>query len=193
MELRTNPSVLSPTQPKVPLRLTGSRSGRRAVSRFLGVLGALLLPMVAVSDSGLIERLEGYYATPSRICPQGAKSCDASDTDCMLIRKEADGHAKFYVYSVQENGSQCEVEGVAESRGDSLFYQDTDADSDDHGKGFSLVVVNGKVTFKYLAEPDPKVHKPPFCGSQARMDRVQFSLKDKQPLASQECGNGGGF
>lgn len=171
--------------------------GSSRSARLCAALCALLLPIVAVSDVGLVERLQGYYSAPSRICAssgQGSsKGCQMSDTDCMRIRKIDDGHAKFYVYSVQENGAQCEVEGVAESKGDVLLYKDTDADDSEFGKGFTIAITKGKITFKYLSEPDPRVHQPPFCGAQASMDRVAFSLQGKLPLGSQECGNSNDF
>ena len=59
-----------------------------------------------------------------------------------------------------------------------------DATSQDFGKGLTLVIGKRKISFKYQSEPDPAVHLPPFCGAQASMERVEFSLQDRQPLGA---------
>jgi hypothetical protein len=85
--------------------LSGSEAPGYTTGRLWTFIVGLLLPIAAVSDTGAIERVEGYYSAPSRICPHSAnnnsKPCDMSDTDCLQIKKIDDRHARFDVYSVQ--------------------------------------------------------------------------------------------
>jgi hypothetical protein len=144
----------------------------------------LLLPALASSDSGLISRIEGYYSAPARLCtvPEGNQlvPCDPPVNDCMQVKKIDDSHARIHVSSVQENGSECGIDGVAELHGKSLRFIGKDS-----GYEVDVVFEHGKITFKYVPELTAPVR--PFCGAQGRLDWVSFELKDRKPLNFASC------
>lgn len=164
----------------------------RVVSRSMLLLVALSLPMMAVSDSGFIKDVEGYYASLARFCStregQELVPCNPPRRDCMLIKGIDDTHVKFYVYSVQENGTQCEVLGIAERHGRMLTYIEQDPLDADHGKGIAIHFSRGIITFKYRSELRPAV-QPPFCAARARLDLVEFRLKDREAIDHHTCGD----
>ena len=59
-------------------------------------------------------------------------------------------------------------EGVAQLRGRTLRYIEGDKDSMSLGAGVDVNFAKGKITFKYLKEPD--LARTAFCGSHARLD-----------------------
>lgn len=149
------------------------------------------LKSAALSASDLPARLEGYYSTSGRYCSERddgvLKPCDPPVLDCMVIKRVDDKHARFHVYSTQVNGSVCEAEGVAEVSGVGLVYRDRDQSSLALGKGFYIDVVNGKIIFRYFSEPDPVTHLPLFCGAQARLDLIAFTLKERKAFGQHSC------
>lgn len=145
----------------------------------------LLLPVLAASDSSFINRIEGYYSAPGRLCTASDGDqllpCDPPMDDCMQIKKIDDSHARIYVASVQENGSECGIDGVAELHGKTLRYI-----GKDKGYGVEVVFADGRISFKYVPELTSSVR--PFCGAQGSLDGVRFNLKDKEPLSFASCG-----
>jgi hypothetical protein len=164
----------------------------RETKRLILLLVTLLLPVVAISDSGFIGDIEGYYAALGRYCSmregQELVPCNPPSRDCMMIKGIDDTHVKFDVYSVQENGTQCEVSGVAERHGRMLTYIEQGPLLPDHGKGITIHFAHGRITFKYHSEPIP-AEQPPFCGARARLDLVEFRLKDREAIDHHTCGN----
>jgi len=58
------------------------------ISRVSMLSIGLLLPVVAVSDSGFISSIEGYYSAPARNCTERSDDgklvpCDPPSTDCI--------------------------------------------------------------------------------------------------------------
>jgi hypothetical protein len=156
--------------------------------RTLPALAIGFLPVLAASDTGFLEQLEGYYSAPTKLCSTLEEDhlapCDPPDTDCMLIDKVDDRHAKVYVYSVQTNGSQCELEGVAELHGKTLRYIEHDKNLPSFGEGLDITVTDGKITFKYLSDKEAARHA--FCGMRGSLDWVEFPLQSRAPLGA--CG-----
>ena len=170
----------------------------RRVQSILFSCIATCFSLAANTGSDAAATLEGQYTARNVECssPEGRNQvpCDPATEDCLLLKRVDPRHLKFHVYSVQRNGTQCEVEGVAARRGDSWIYRETDRSTSDFGKGFSMAVRNGRLVFKYLQEPDPAQHLPPFCGAQAQIDRIEFALASRQPYyRGLTCGDSVGF
>jgi hypothetical protein len=109
--------------------------------------------------------------------------CDPVPEDCLSIKKIDKDHAQISVYSVQTNGHNCGVSGIAERVGDKLVY--TEQGELEHGQQFAIILSGQTLTFKYLATPGTMI--PPFCGARASLERVEFSLNKKQPIGAKEC------
>jgi hypothetical protein len=148
----------------------------------------LLLPVLAASDSSFINRIEGYYSAPGPLCTvrEGDQlvPCGPPMDDCMQIKKVDDTHAKIYVSSVQENGSECGIDGIAELHGKTLRFI-----GKDKGYGVDVVFADDRISFEYVPELTSPVR--PFCGAQGRLDWVKFNLKDKEPLNFAACDGSG--
>lgn len=148
----------------------------------------LLFPFVAVSDSDLIKRMEGYYLVPSQYCSEldgsALKPCDPVPHDCLLIRKIDDSHAQVNVYSVQTNGHQCEAAGIAQRVGDKLLF--TEQGIVGHGSQFEIAIVGKSIKLRYPV--DPGLGIPAFCGARGRIDRLEFPLKVAKPTTNHTCG-----
>src|ERR1700722_12681741 len=98
--------------------------------KFVLGLPFLLLPVSAMSQSDAIRRMEGWYIVPSKYCSlleEGSlKPCDPTEKDTLSIERIDDLHAQVELYSVQTNGHECEVSGVADRVGDKLVYTEKD-------------------------------------------------------------------
>jgi hypothetical protein len=162
-----------------------------STSQILGILLGFTLSAMATSDTGLLDRIEGYYVSPSKYCSEfdegKYKPCDPPTVDCLVIKKLDDYHVKFSVSSTQANGSTCAVEGVAELDGNRLkFIQHNKEDTLSFGKGIFIMFDHGQIEFKYQKQPETGT-QPPFCGMQARLDRIRFSLSNKEKFNNQMC------
>jgi hypothetical protein len=126
-----------------------------------------------------LAEVVGYYSAPSQ-CPvlEDNKPVPCDDTDWLQIDQVDAMHAKFHVYSDQTNSSQCDVEGVATWDGHSLKYVHSDPQSFAFGYGFRIVFANGEITFQYLPQSGPRKYVRPFCGAQASLETVEFSLHE---------------
>jgi uncharacterized protein YecT (DUF1311 family) len=82
------------------------------------------------------------------------------------------------IYSLQTNGHECSVAGVAELKGDKLVLVENDKSSRDFGNGFSVELIDKTLTIKYLE--DPGLGFPPFCGARARLDRLKFRTEGEE-------------
>jgi hypothetical protein len=146
----------------------------------LALLATVWLGSAAAMAGELsLSQLEGYYSTPSHCSfVEEGKSvpCDPQDTDWLKIEKVDAKHAKFHVYSDQQNSSQCEVEGVATWDGHALTYKVSDPKNNSFGHGFRIEFNDGKITFTYLPDFGPPKYLQPFCGAQASLEAVVFPL-----------------
>ena len=88
-------------------------------------VASAVLVMWAVSvlaADGLLQQIEGAYEIPSQctaVTAKGHEPCGPHVHDRLQITKVSDCEASVKLYSVQINGYQCEVAGVAELQGDS--------------------------------------------------------------------------
>jgi hypothetical protein len=151
----------------------------------------LVLPIAAASDTHLIDRIEGYYSAPGRLCTEfdGGKyvPCNPPYRDCLNLKKVDSTHAYFSVNSFQRNGAECGMEGIAKVGRNSLEYVDHDAtDPIAYGAKLIIHITNGVITFESIAGPSA-AGQDPFCGRQGEMRWVKFFLKDKRPFGSGEC------
>jgi hypothetical protein len=141
-----------------------------------------------------LSQIEGYYEAPGRDCSsfEGGKEvpCDPPSTDCLRIRKIDDQHAKFDVYSVQRNRSQCEVEGVADFRDGTLNYVERDPREMAAGDRLIIHFDKGQIAFEVVPGPNEVPGTiSSFCGAQASLLNVHFLLKDKGLVDFGTCGS----
>jgi hypothetical protein len=161
-------------------------------TRHLATL-ACMLSMIAASDTNFVDRIQGYYSAPGRLCTdlEGRKylPCDPPIPDCLKITKVDDTHAKVIVDSFQRNGAECGVEGIAKASGDALEYVDQ-SPSYLPASGSKLIIhlTNGVITFESISAT-PSISGDPFCGAGGQMRWVKFLLRDKRPVDSDLCGS----
>src|SRR5262245_48326910 len=144
---------------------------------------ALLLTCAAnaLAAADLLQRIEGTYEIPSQcttVSSKGDESCGPNIRDRLRITRVSDRAASFDLYSVQINGHQCEVSGVAELQGDSLVYLDPEAR--EPGQGLRIKLTSSALVLSYL-KPLTGPGAPPFCGTRASVNRLSFPLRAKAP------------
>jgi hypothetical protein len=155
----------------------------RSLNRW-GVAFFALLPITVFSGQSDVGKFAGYYTAPATYCSEldgtDLKPCDPPVEDWMQIKPIDATHAQIDIYSLQTNGHECSVSGIAELKGDKLVFVEKDATLPQYlGQGFT-VALNGKtLKIQYLA--DPGLGIPPFCGARARLDRLEFSTAKKIP------------
>jgi hypothetical protein len=145
----------------------------------LALLVLAALPSRALSDD-VLRRIEGRYEMPSECTTLNAKGehepCGSHVVDRLTIRRLSEKTAEFDLYSVQINGHQCEVSGVAELKGDSLTYRDPDSEKEDSGQGLRIQITSSALVLSYLK---PVRMSPPFCGTRAYVSRLRFPFSAK--------------
>jgi hypothetical protein len=151
------------------------------MSKFVLALLILLFPLSAVSQSDVIRRMEGWYIVPSKYCSlleEGTlKPCDPVPNDTLSIERIDDLHAQIELYSLQTNGHECEVSGVADRVAEKLVY--TEKDQLGRGDQFEIAIVGNVIKLKVLTEAGP-AHSP-FCGARASLDLLEFPLNEAKP------------
>jgi hypothetical protein len=149
-----------------------------------GVPFLAALPIVAFCGQSGLAKFAGYYTAPAAYCSEleGAalKPCDPPVEDWMQIKPIDDTHAQIDIYSLQTNGHECGVSGIAELKGDKLVFVEKDTTLPQYlGQGFTVVLSGKILKIQYLA--DPGLGIPPFCGARARLDRLEFRIEKKRP------------
>ena len=142
------------------------------------------LPIVAFSGQSGVAKFAGYYTAPATYCSElegtALKPCDPPVDDWMQIKPIDDTHAQIDIYSLQTNGHECGVSGIAELKGDKLVYVEKDTTLPQYlGQGFTVALSGQILKIQYLA--DPGLGIPPFCGARARLDRLVFPIERKRP------------
>lgn len=138
------------------------------------------------ADENLLKRVEGYYTAPARFCSdvEGDKlvSCEGEVQDCMEIKEISMRKAEINIWSTQTNGAECAVSGVASLEGRNLVYMASDLEvkvGETPGVGFSIDLSQPILRIKYI-NSEKKSWGAPFCGLQARLDRLEFDQKEKK-------------
>lgn len=158
---------------------------------------ALSWPVFASSDGGLLDRISGSYTAPAKYCSYAGGEgkwtpCHPPQTECLVIKKLDERHARFAVYSPQAHESICEVTGIAEVAGKNrLTYTENNANEVlNYHKSFSIEVTGASVTFRYSKEPESGADTP-FCGVGGRLDNIRFLIKDREalPKGAAVCGD----
>jgi hypothetical protein len=152
-------------------------AGRYAAIPFALLLCVIALPSLAAED--VISRIEGRYESHNEYCsymeePGTLVPCDAGPTDSLLIERISATRARFHVYSVQVNGHQCEIEGVADLVGNELIYRDPDTTTP--GQGMRIHFTGAEITFSYLKP----VTGLGYCGARAFLERITFPKSSKR-------------
>jgi hypothetical protein len=143
-----------------------------------------VLPIVAFSGQSGLAKFAGYYTAPAAYCSElegtALKPCDPPVEDWMQIKPIDETHAQIDIYSLQTNGHECGVSGIAELKGDKLVFVEKDTTLPQYlGQGFAVVLSGRTLKIHYLA--DPGLGIPSFCGARARLDRLEFSTEKKLP------------
>ena len=144
----------------------------------LALLVVAAMPSQALSDD-LLRRIEGTYEIPSEcttINTTGHEPCGSHVKDRLSIRRLSERTAEFDLYSVQINGHQCNVSGIAQLKGDSLTYVDPESQNQDPGQGLRIQITSLALVLDYLK---PVRIRPPFCGMRAYVSRLRFPLSAK--------------
>jgi hypothetical protein len=139
----------------------------------VSIAGAVL------ASGGALKVLGGRYEVQSQcttLGPNGYEPCGADTRDYFELSWNSEHLASFEVYSVQTNGHQCAVSGIAELQGDSLVY--LDKASPDPGQGIKIQVNGNSITFSYL-KPISARQLPPYCGTRAYLERIRFPLESR--------------
>jgi hypothetical protein len=133
------------------------------------------------ADDDLLARVAGTYEVPAQCTQMGANGeqepCGPQVLDRLVIKKLSQLSASFDLYSVQVNGHQCEVSGIARLEGDSLVYIDTD--SPDPGQGMRIHLGPAEITFSYLKDVSSSLR--PYCGARAYLSRITFPVSVRTP------------
>ncbi|HJW30654.1 MAG TPA: hypothetical protein VJ508_15580 [Saprospiraceae bacterium] len=142
---------------------------------------AALVESNAVAQNKLNENLEGYYASPSKLCTKFNRekdkfeSCEKESTDCLLIKKIDEEDFEIEVYSTQANQHVCALNGIGKVKNGELVYSfGTDADSQEiefTKKGKSVLLKQ-----KILPGQDSEN-----CGAHARFEGLRFLKKTSDP------------
>jgi hypothetical protein len=158
------------------------RMGARIERNGLPVPFLALLPMAALSGQAGIVQFAGYYTAPATYCSEldgtALKPCDPPVEDWMQIKPIDATHAQIDIYSLQTNGHECSVSGVAELKAGKLVFVEKETKLPQYwGQGFTVELIGKTLKIKYLA--DPGLGIPPFCGARARLDRLEFDIEKK--------------
>ena len=130
----------------------------------------------------------GYYTLKGAACEKkGAvgPGCTKASAGCLKIGAEPSGGVTLEVFSPQESGHLCGINGKATLDAGKIVYKDKDV----NGKDWLLELTQGAgdtVTFRYVNPPEGRA---PFCGEHARLDGVVFKAV-KQPSAAKTCFEG---
>lgn len=157
---------------------------------FLGVAVATLLGVgSSCAQTSVSDSLQpGYYTLQGAAC--GKKNatgpgCTKATTGCMKIGAVPAGGLTLEVFSPQESGHVCGINGKAAVDAGKIVYKDKDY----KGKDWLLELsqgANGTVAFRYVNPPEGSA---PFCGEHARLDGVVFKAV-RQPTAAKTCFEG---
>lgn len=156
------------------------------MKKLLVLANLLLIGDLANAENSFLNEIKGVYKTPARFCSSVGQDgttepCVSPPLDCLSIEPINDTQAHVQVYSVQTNGHDCEIDGVANLKGHSLIYTFSPtgyADEKDAGQKASIDFSNKKVTIRYLNLRNDRTRMP-FCAIRARIDLVKFDKKDK--------------
>jgi hypothetical protein len=141
-------------------------------------LGLVAFVFAGCASTDVLSRIEGQYSTPSECTTLNSRGehgpCGSDVRDTLRITRISPQSASFELASVQINAHQCEAEGVAELRGDSLIYIDPHAS--EPGQGLRIQITATELKLSYLK---PITGRQPFCGTRAYIDRVSFPLSSR--------------
>jgi len=160
------------------------------MSPFATLASLALWAANALAVEDLLQQIDGTYETPSQcttVTSEGHEPCSPKLRDRLRITRVDERTASFELYSVQINGHQCEIDGVAELQDDSLIY--LDPDTKDPGQGLRIKITSSALVLSYL-KPLTGPGQPPFCGMRARVDRLSFPrrARTEQPLTTGRYG-----
>lgn len=137
-----------------------------------------------------LDVVQGYYSAPARYCTELSGDrlvpCASGNRDCMLIKRVDQSHVQLRIYSVQANGHQCGVSGIAAVRDGQIEYVGGVQDGPDRGKHVIIAMEGGRLTIHYRKDDD-SVSRAPVCANEARLDLLQFSIDSKRPVGTNVC------
>jgi hypothetical protein len=143
----------------------------------IAVCFAIASPTGSASD-GSITRLSGRYEVQSHcstLGPNGYEPCVPEVRDSLDLNWTSDTSATFDLYSVQANGHQCAVSGVASLRGDSLVFVDPKSPNQDQGVAIRLVA--GVIRISYLTPQPSRDFR--YCGTRATLNGIAFPIESR--------------
>lgn len=155
---------------------------------FLSMAVAMLAGVGSARADAIGSLRPGYYALEGAACGKknaAGPGCTKATAGCMKIEAGPAGSLRFELFSPQESGHVCGINGKASADAGKIVYEDKDA----NGKDWLLEVspdTDGTVTFRYVNPPEGRA---PFCGEHARLDDIIFKAV-KQPSVAKTCFEG---
>ena len=144
----------------------------------IAIAGWLALVSTASAADNPLKQVAGRYEVQSQcsvLGDNGYEPCGSEMRDSFVLTWTSDTSASFDLYSVQVNGHQCALSGVAELQGGSLVYVDPKAPG--RGQGITIQLVAGEIRFAYL--PSEPAHDFRYCGTRASLSRIAFPLASR--------------
>jgi hypothetical protein len=141
---------------------------------------ALFLGSMVASASGL-DRLVGYYETPSVSCTNTRGGCPATFRDCLKVKRDSKGaRAKAIVelYSVQAYESICSFRLTMKFENGNLRH--------DFGNNSSIEIARrGQKVYVISSNVDP--HALGICGAHGDLDDVSFPVRGRKMNDAIKC------
>ena len=141
----------------------------------ISVLTLLTAVCCTALGDDVLRRIDGTYEMPSECTTLNAKGehepCGPEVRDRLTIRRLSDKTAEVELFSVQINGHTCEVSGISQLQGDSLFYLEPNIQKESPGQGLRIRITSSDLVLDTI---EPLANRDPFCGTRAYVSRLKF-------------------